>query len=299
MSSLPLCHIKHPQTMSQISAQVFDGDILLFTPTPMHDLLKKVENIAKESFSCDYPPHAHRHHTHAEFLRCAETAQQRVNSAECKPLFAEVLAAVGQDTSDLFWDTLGLRIAPPLHTTDDFNNRGFRSHAVVHRDTWGVGLQSQINWWAPVFSLADRRTMGFFPSYWQRPLPNTTDTWSFKEFLASRKQSGGGRAAKYPGAPLALAKPDEKIVPLRMNPGELAAFSSAHLHGSIANTTPLTRFSLEIRTLSLVDLHNQNGAPNADNESVRQPLVGLFSSVADATPLKYHWQPQQNPTQIT
>ncbi len=239
-----------------------------------------------------HPPFAHREYSRAEFLRRAETAQRRVNSAECKPLFAAALDAAGATKKNLFWDTLGLRVAPPLLGADDWNRRGFRSHVAVHRDTWGAGFQAQMNWWTPVWPLAARRTMGFYPSYWTRPLPNTSAEWSFREFLASRKRASGGRAAAYPSAPRALSEPDENAAPLMMHPGELLCFSSAYLHCSIPNATSLTRFSLEIRTLHLDDLRKRRGAPNADNAGA-DLLAGLFSAVADGAPLKSRLPPEK------
>ena len=282
--------LQSPMSTAQISARVFDGDILSFAPPSMRLVLSRVRQIARESFATQEPRRAHLQYSHAEFLRRAEIAQKRVDTAECKDLFAAAFTDIGMTVDELFWDTLGLRIAPPQKTAAARQNRGFRSHAFVHRDTWGVGLQSQINWWAAVYPLATRRTMGFYPSYWRRPLQNTTAEWSFKEFLASRRQSDGGKAAAYPGAPQATALPDEPIRPFLPKPGELSCFSSSHLHGSIDNATSLTRFSLEIRTLYLPDLQKQNGAPNVDNES-RPPLIGIFSAVADNRPLKQCWQP--------
>lgn len=276
-----------PLNAEQVGARVFAGDLLLFGRTPaMRRLLSRARGIVKDCFAADYPPHAHRRHSPGVFLQRAEQAQKRVNSAECKPLFGEVLAEIGLSPQRLFWDTLGLRVAPP--TT---HSGGFRSHVRVHRDSWGAGFQAQINWWTPLWPLANRRTLGIYPSYWQRAIPNTTGEWSFKKFIQSRKQSGGGRAAAYPSAPQALAEPDQPAVPLLINPGQLLCFSASQLHGSIGNATALTRFSLEIRTLSLADLHRRRGAPNVDNSSVREPLYGLFAAVSDNSPLTTHWPP--------
>ena len=289
---MPLDHIARPLSAAEVSRRAFGGGLLLFAPSAAaRRLLKKTKAVCRECFDTDYPPHAHRAFDGREFLRRAEAAQKRVNSSECKPLFAEVLAAMGLDADELYWDSLGLRVAPPMQSAEDFARRGFRSHTRAHRDTWGAGFQAQVNWWSPVWPLSARRTMGFYPSYWRRPLENSSGDWSFKDFLASRKQCKDGRAAAYPAAPQPLRPPDETIAPLQMRPGEWLAFSAAHLHSSIANATSLTRFSLEIRTLRWDDLRRKKGAPNLDNESVRQPLPGLFSSVQNGAPLKHRWPP--------
>ena len=279
-----------PLTSSEIRQRVFDGDILSFSPPSMQVLLSHVKGVICETFECDSPPDAYQQYNHEEFLQRAETAQKIVNSEECKKLFGATLSDLGMPPQDLFWDTLGLRISPPVRNQDDIKKRGFRSHVGVHRDTWGAGFQSQVNWWCPLYPLAAKRTMGFYPSYWHRPLSNSTADWSFKEFLKSRKEAKPGHAAQYPSAPAALAEPDEPAVPFMMKVGSLACFSSAHLHGSITNASSLTRFSLELRTLHLNDLLNNLGAPNVDNKS-QQLLVGLYSAVENGRPLKEFWTP--------
>lgn len=293
MIALPISHASPPMSATAVGQRAFSGEILLFSGlSAMRDLNARVRTIAREEFGVSHPPHAHRLFGRAEFLRRADAAQKRVDSEECKPLFARVLEQAGIDCADLFWDSLGLRIAPPVRSDEDIAKRGFRSHVFAHRDTWGAGFQAQINWWSPLWPLSSRRTFGFYPSYWRKPLLNTTKEWSFADYLASRKQATTGRAAAYPSAPRALAEPDEKSVPLLMRPGELLCFSSAHLHGSVANSTSLTRFSLEIRTLRLADLEKGRGAPNVDNESEPKPLRGLFKAVVGGTPLKERWPAQ-------
>ena len=148
---------------------------------------------------------------------------------------------------------------------------------------WGAAMQAQINWWSPVWPLAAKRTMGFYPSYWSRPLENTTGQWRFADFLAARKKCAPGEAAAYPSAPKPLQQPNESPVPVLINVGDLLVFSSAHLHSSIANQTALTRFSLEIRTISGDDLRTKRGAPNVDCQS-HPPLCRLFRGIIDGAP---------------
>ena len=294
LQSMTYPHIK-PKPVSNLSSEqirerVFKGELLSFSPPSMRKYVSHVKKIIYHSFDCEKPTYAHILYDREEFLQRAEVAQNVVNGDESKSLFAQVLNDSGMPSDNLFWDTLGLRVAPPVRNPEELKHRGFRSHVGVHRDTWGAGFQAQINWWAPVWPVAMKRTMGFYPSYWQRPLENSTAQWSFKEFLKSRKNAKPGHAASYPSAPAALKEPDEFALPFLMPVGSLACFSSAHLHGSITNSTSLTRFSLEIRTLHLNDLKNDNGAPNVDNQS-QHLLTGLYAAVSDGRPLKESWTP--------
>lgn len=263
---------------ADVSRRVFGGELLCFGKLrAMSKLIGAAKKAAREAFAPAYPPHAHRAFGANEFRKRAAKAQQTFGND--KSAFADVLREIGLPLDDIYWDTLGLRINPPLKT----HGGGFRSAVNAHRDTWGAGLQMQINWWAPVWQLAKKRTMGFYPSYWTRPLENTTGQWKFADYLAARKQCKDGEVCPYPSAPQPLQQPDETAVPVIINVGDLLAFSSAHLHSSIANQTSLTRFSIEIRTLRGDDIRQKRGAPNVDNLS-HPPLLRLFRSVIDNKP---------------
>ena len=243
-------------------------------------LVQKARSIARHCFDMQNPTHAHRRFARKVFFERAAAAQKEFNTAPYRAIFADCLTEIGLSTNGLFRDTLGLRIAPPVKTHEG----GFRSNVAIHRDTWGSGLQAQINWWLPVWPLTKERTMGFYPAHWLKPIANTTAQWSFKEFLASRKKAAPGKAAAYPSAPCALVAPDGEVYPVLPPVGSMLVFSSAHLHASIPNHTALTRFSIEIRTVSLGDLRKNRGAPNVDCES-KEPLTHLFRSLSDNTRL--------------
>lgn len=177
-------------------------------------------------------------------------------------------------------DTPRLRVAPPVAT----HGGGAAAHIGPHRDTWGVGAQAQINWWAPVWPLARGRTICFYPGYFRRPLANTTASWSFAEYNAARRAAPAGRMPDYPSAPVPLAAPDERPTPVVIAPGDLLCFSAAHLHGSVANATTLTRFSVEVRSVDPEDVRAGRGAPNADCATPKT-MLGLFRAARDGTPL--------------
>ena len=147
-------------------------------------LVQKARSIARHCFDMQNPTHAHRRFARKVFFERAAAAQKEFNTAPYRAIFADCLTEIGLSTNGLFRDTLGLRIAPPVKTHEG----GFRSNVAIHRDTWGSGLQAQINWWLPVWPLTKERTMGFYPAHWLKPIANTTAQWSFKEFLASRKK---------------------------------------------------------------------------------------------------------------
>jgi hypothetical protein len=50
-------------------------------------------------------------------------------------------------------------------------------------------------------------------------------------------------------------------------PGGVILFSGAQMHSTVPNTSGLTRFSIDFRTVDLVDLEKQHGAPKVDTYS--------------------------------
>jgi ectoine hydroxylase-related dioxygenase (phytanoyl-CoA dioxygenase family) len=49
------------------------------------------------------------------------------------------------------------------------------------------------------------------------------------------------------------------------NTGEMLIFSGSHLHGTVANHTNQTRFSVDFRLMHLDDLKHKRGAINVDS----------------------------------
>jgi hypothetical protein len=56
--------------------------------------------------------------------------------------------------------------------------------------------------------------------------------------------------------------PDVRLIP---NVGGLIAFSGAQLHSTVPNTSGVTRWSMDFRTISLSDFEAGRGAANVDS----------------------------------
>lgn len=270
MIQLKTTRIEKKINYDSLSKRVFAGEVSHFMGSNI-PLIHSARQLCCEVFECDNPTIAHRLYGKDEFLLRAKAAQETFNTPPYRLLFIDWIQSLGIQPNDLYWDTLGLRIAPPVAT----HKGGFRSLTQAHRDTWGTAIQTQINWWAPIYPLANGRTMQFYPEYWQQPLSNTTGEWSFQEFLAHRQQTKAqGKAATYPSVPYATKKPSTPSHLVRIKCHDMIAFAAAQLHASVPNRTSLTRFSLEIRT---VHPKQKRGAPNCDCLS-SPPLYRLFRS---------------------
>ena len=262
----------HIDDRDEFAARLFRGEMLLFAG--IDPLIAKTHALLCDMFDTDDPQRAHRMHDTEAFFEKTGEAQRIFNSAEYKKYVRQFFNDIGRQTDGLFWDTLGLRIAPPQSVLQG----GFRSSIGAHRDIWGAGIMSQVNWWGPIYPVAANRTMGFYPSYWDKPLQNSSDEWTFRAYLDSRREKDKSLKADYPSAPVAQASPEEAIVPVIFDVGCVLCFSSAHLHASVPNASDLTRFSFEIRTVDIDDVRQDRGAPNVDCAS-SPPLYQLFSEV--------------------
>ncbi len=261
---------------------VYAGDIVRFArPAGFARIVRAGRRLARRAFGTDDPRRAHLLHPRDEFFRRASAAQAefRADPAVARTV-AETLEEIGLDARDLHRDTVELRIAPPVGS----HGGGVRSHVGAHRDLWGVAITQQVNWWGPAWPLARRRTFAFYPEYWDRPLENTTATWSVRAYLDARNACPPGVAPPYPSAPQPVRDPETPPRPVSLPVGDLLCFSSAHLHASVPNTTALTRFSVEWRTVRVPDVLAGRGSPNVDCATAR-PAFRIFSGVTDQAPL--------------
>jgi hypothetical protein len=211
----------------------------------------------------------------------AELQRQVGGDPQVKRLIAVGLEEVGVDPERTYWDRIHLRIVPPAAGERQIGTIG------VHRDTWGSNLLSQTNWWLPIRPLAAERTIAFYPSYWSRPIENTSAGWNLDEVRERRRK--GDRDVPIVPEP---TEPVDTGSELRVviEPGDLLCFSGAHLHASVPNTTTEARCSVELRTVNVDDIARGRGAPDLDG---RAPLVPLewFKSMTDGRPLRREEEP--------
>ena len=196
-----------------------------------------------------------------------------------KGLFRAALEHVGVDPARSYWDSIFLRVVPPIEPGAErqIGRIGF------HRDTWSSNVLQQTNWWATIRPLSTDRTIAFYPDYWSRPIANTSADWDLDEIRARRRS--GERDEDIPIVP-EPSEPVDTSSELRIviEPGDLLCFSGAHLHASVPNVSEGTRVSVELRTVSLDDFVRDRGAPNLDGRAPSVPLE-WFRSLADGAPL--------------
>ncbi|MBO0733788.1 MAG: hypothetical protein J2P49_05615, partial [Methylocapsa sp.] len=126
----------------------------------------------------------------------------------------------------------------------------------------------QINWWLPVYEIESENAMAFHPRYWHDPVENSSSQYNYYTW---NKLYRGPQVAK-------LTKDDQRPLPratepLELDPqvrlicpvGGIVLFSAAQMHSSVPNSSGVTRFSIDFRTVHFDDAAAKRGAPNIDS----------------------------------
>lgn len=248
-----------------LSAALFEGTCVVFgklreVPALQAAVIAHVEG----AFGPD--PETAEAHLDADAFRTAATRARRavLDDAEIDRIWAAILQSVGYADEDIHRDRLRLRVVPSAKATTS----RFIRPLPPHRDSWGSGVQTQINWWMPLYPLVPTRTIVLWPELFDVPVANTAKSWDYDRLMS-------GTDKTYPLLPEATESPEQQAVPLVIEPGEIAAFSAAHLHRSANDSSGRTRFSLDTRTVWADDVTAGRGAPDVDGHG-RLPRYDMF-----------------------
>lgn len=263
---------------------LFAGDLLVYRQRPsMIKLIEFTKEMLQQQFGqCDYTQIQNDLARQPYLEQMGEVQTRFRNSESARQLFFSALKECGVDLDKTYYDHFPLRVVP----FSDQHLGAQRAAIGHHRDTWGSNIDCQINWWAPIFSLTEERTIAIYPQYWDKPLANNTESWSFSEFLKTRNDTQNERQVAYPSAPTPSETVDESgVVKVVIAPGDVLNFASAHLHASVPNTTDSARFSIEMRTVNSDFLIADLKSPNFDNAATK-PMYQWFKNIVSKQALK-------------
>lgn len=254
-----------------LSQAVFAGDLVVFSDiAAMRDIVACCRQIVEAHFGPE-PQTAERTLAPEAFRKAALSARKSAaGDAGIDTLWRAGLSQIGYPVDDMLLDRMLLRVAP---SRDEVRGR-FARPLPAHRDSWGSAIMSQVNWWAPLYELAPTRTMVIWPEAFDTPVENTSGEWDYETLLSRQKPD-------YPLLPQTRETPAAPGLPVLIEPGQLLAFSAAHLHASVSDESGLTRFSLDTRTVWQADVDAGRGAPNVDGAPV-EPRWQMFDRPAGA-----------------
>jgi len=263
---------------------IYDGGIFLTSPLPsVRSLCDFARSMIEGAFSQPDPREAQFKLAVGEFVKIAGPLKsQFTNHLRAKEFVRDLLSEFGCDLDNTYFDVPRLRIA----THGGYLTAGVGYAYRPHRDIWYSSPSCQVNWWVPVYALAAEQALVFFPSYWSRPIRNSSSEFDYDEWCRTGRQQAVGQievdTRKHPLAQEEIS-PDAELR-LVCDAASTICFSSAQLHATAPNTSGLTRFSLDFRTIDLNDLQSGKGAPNLDSAATGSTL-GDFIRALDFAPL--------------
>jgi hypothetical protein len=209
-----------------------------------------------------------------------ELRRQVRGDERVRRLLRAALEHVGVDPARSYWDSIALRVVPPVRGHDErqIGRIGF------HRDTWASNVLQQTNWWATIRPLSADRTIAFYTAYWSRPIENTSADWDLDAVRERRRKGEPAEDLPIVPEPSEPVKMDSELR-IVTEPGDFLCFSGAHLHASVPNVSSETRCSIELRTVNIEDFERNRGAPDLDGRASMVPLE-WFRSMADGSPLR-------------
>lgn len=266
-----------------LSDAIFDGALIVVRElNPLTAMVARARQIVETVFETDDPVRVEARLPPARFTALAEAARKAIaKDTELHASWCGVLQAMGFKLDDVYGDRMRLRIVPSRQQSHSKSAMPL----AAHRDSWGACIMAQVNWWLPIYPIAETRTMLVWPDMFRASVANTSGDWNFAEVVAARK---AGRT-DYQLLPVTQSQPSvDSGVPVLIKPGELLVFSAAHLHGSVSDASGLTRLGMDTRTFLRDDVDQARGAPNVDGQG-QDVQWGWFKRMSDGINASAVW----------
>lgn len=262
----------------------FDGSICIFSPSPVSIALCNYAKVMiKNAFGKIDPQTAQFSMGVNDFVATIGPLKSKfTNDVRTKSLVKELLADFDCDLDKTYFDVPRLRVV----THDNYLSAGVGYAYKAHRDIWYSSPTSQLNWWMPVYKLDMDRSLALYPDYWERPIKNSSNEFNYYEWCnVGRKQAMIQVDIDTRKHPLPKEEIDTRgEIRLVSDAGTITLFSAAHLHATVPNTSGLTRFSIDFRTVHIDDLLSRRGAHNIDCSATGTTL-GDFIRASDFSPI--------------
>jgi hypothetical protein len=186
-----------------------------------------------------------------------------IHHPESKAHLKTILEDLGCDLENTYFDVPRMRSS----TSDNYLTTGIAYAWHPHRDTWYSAPPCQINWWLPIYEIESNNAMAFHPRYWTQPVTNSSEKYNYYIWNKLHRGENVAKLTKEDPRPLPRATEPMELDPqirLICPVGGVILFSGAQMHSSVPNTTGMTRFSIDFRTVHLADAIAKRGAPNID-----------------------------------
>jgi len=260
---------KAPATSAELRQRLYQGELFLFeASSETRRLVDAALDSIDNAFEMADPRTASEDLGPDAFFEVAGRLRRQIYT---EPVFhglvAQVVESMGFAPHETGFDPARLRMVLP----HGHENPAAAAMYYGHRDTWYANPQAMVTWWIPLVDVDESNSFSFFPDHFDAPVANDSEIFNFQEWVAEddKKLIGWqdnktGLTARYPQL---LEEPTGTKLPVVCNRGDLLLFAGQHLHRTHKQTTALTRYSLDFRTVDLPDHQAGRQAANVDNRS--------------------------------
>lgn len=263
---------------------LFEGNLYLYNSCPGSiDLADHAKNLIGEAFAEMDPERAQFELDVQSFIdRVAPLKAEFTNGTRTKELCQAFATELGCDPDETYFDLPRLRVIP----ADNFLTSGVSYNYAAHRDMWYGQPQELVNYWVPVFPVIGENAMSIFFDYFDKPVQNASENYDYDFWVTNHRPAAVLQSTADVRPHPLPAQPIDTRSEIRVagTTGDVMIFSSNHLHASAPNSSGVTRFSYDLRTINLEDLRANRGPRNIDNHGTGTTL-GDFLRVSDLAPL--------------
>lgn len=245
--------------------RIFAGDVIVYSNVPeIADFAEFTRDLVTDVFAPTEPTMVHNSRSPDELADVLIDFKPKfIHHPQSIEHVRRVTTALGVAAESCYADVPKLRTAFPQGGL----STGIAYAFQAHRDTWYAAPPQQINWWMPVWPAAENNVMEFYPRWFGNAIENNSGDYNYYQANAWRgriKDFSGGKDMRVHPAPLHPLDKDEYRLCLVPPVGGIMLFSGDQLHATIPNTSSVTRYSIDFRTVHAADVRSGLGAPRAD-----------------------------------
>jgi hypothetical protein len=267
-------------TPDGLRAELYAGNLIILTDlAAVTSFVEYARDEITRLFAPHDPEHVHEHLEPGVMAKIlGEWKPRFIHSQRSKELVRAIIEEAGFPAEHTHYDVPRPRTSFPVgHLTT-----GIAFAFPWHRDAWYSAPAQQLNWWLPVFPVRAENAMDFDLASFDQPVPNTSGDFDYYHNNISRLTTARQVTKEQQARPAATGhEPAHALTPLPA-PGQVLLFSGTQLHRSVPNTSGLSRFSIDFRTVDVRDLQSGRGAPFVDVRCTGTAIRDFISVVDDS-----------------
>lgn len=269
-------------TPEDLRQALYEGDVVVVTGLEsVADFVQYARAELRDLFKPHEPERAHEHLGKSEMASLLGSWKPRfIHARKSRELVCRIIWEAGFQVHSTYFDLPKPRTSFPA----DHLTTGIAYAFPWHRDMWYSAPRQQINWWLPVFRGRPDNCMSLDLQSFDRPVANSSGDFDYYANNAARLTTARQVSQESQVRPAALGYEPRHSLVVLPPPGAVMLFSGAQLHSSTPNTSGRARFSVDFRTVDVVDLEAGRGAPLVDVRCTGT-AVRDFRRVLDGRPI--------------